>query len=109
MKRRQHILILITHGNVSWQREKIKHLKIKRYFTKIIITDKNKVDGFKFLRNSKKEILIVNDNARENRAALKLLPHAQALLIKGIHSNNIKHNYKEYSLKQIAKILINKY
>jgi FMN phosphatase YigB (HAD superfamily) len=109
LKRHKHILILISHGNISWQREKIKHLKLKKYFTRIIITNKNKVDSFKFLRNSREEILIVNDNAQENRAALKLLPNVRALLIKGIHSNNIKHNYKEYSFKQAAKLLINKY
>jgi FMN phosphatase YigB (HAD superfamily) len=109
LKCQKNTLILITHGNISWQREKIKHLKLKKYFTKIIITNKNKVDSFKFLRNSKEEILIINDNARENQAILKFLSNAQALLIKGIHSNNIKHNYKEHSFKQAAKILINKY
>ena len=109
LKRRKHVLILISHGNVSWQREKINNLKIKKYFTKIVITDKNKIDSFKFLRNSKEEILIVNDNARENLAASKLLPKAKIFLIKGIHSNNIEHNYKEYSLNQATRALIDKY
>lgn len=109
LKSNGHFLILISHGNVVWQNRKIKNLKIKKYFRKIIVTNENKADSFKFLKNKKEEILIVNDNARENEEILKFLPKAQAVLIKGIHSNNIKHSYKQYSFRQAAKMLINKY
>jgi hypothetical protein len=101
-------IILVTHGDKKWQKEKIKNLKIKKYFDKIIITDKNKSSRLKFLTKKKDKIIIINDNARENEYLLKLLPCSQAILIKGIHSENIKSK-KVYNLKQAVKILLNKY
>ena len=102
-------LILLSHGDKKWQRLKIKELPIKKYFDKVIITDKSKIKAINFLKRKSDDIVIVNDNARENREMINFLRRGRAILIKSIHSQEIKHNHKIYSFKQATKIIMNKF
>ncbi len=58
-------LILLTKGDLKFQKLKIKKSKLGKYFKKIIITNENKV---KTLRktNFKNPIYFINDNEKEN-------------------------------------------
>lgn len=109
LRRKNNCLILLSHGEKKWQKLKIENLLIKRYFDKVIITDKRKTEAINFLKNKKDEILVINDNSRENKEMMDFLGRGKAILIRGIHSNDIKHNHKVYSLKQATKVIMNKF
>ena len=109
LRKKRNYLILLSHGEKKWQKLKMENLLIKRYFDKVIITDKRKTEVIESLKRKKDDILIINDNSRENEEMLKFLGRGQAILIRGIHSNDIKHNHKTYSLKQVTKIIMNKF
>ena len=109
LRQRNNYLLLLSHGDRNWQRLKIKGLHIRKYFDRIIITDKKKTAALKFLKNKKNDILIINDNALENKEMIEFLGRGRAILIRGIHSNDIKHNHKSYSLKQATNIIMNKF
>ena len=109
LHREKNYLLLLSHGDCKWQQLKIKGLHIRKYFDRIIITDKKKIAALKFLKNKRDNILIINDNALENKEMIEFLGQGQTILIKGIHSNDIKHNHKAYSLKQATKIIKSKF
>ncbi|NCF74894.1 MAG: HAD hydrolase-like protein [Xanthomonadaceae bacterium] len=104
-------LILISFGNLDWQKLKIDNLKIKKYFDKIILEDsaKGKNDFLKSLKNSQEKILIINDNAKETFAMAKLLgKNCKFKIIQGPYSYNIKHKEKIYNdFENFAKEEIN--
>ena len=58
-------MILATRGELKWQERKIKNLRIMKYFSKIVITDKDKGQAMKFINKTKEEKIIINDNAKE--------------------------------------------
>ncbi|MBI4812068.1 HAD family hydrolase [Candidatus Falkowbacteria bacterium] len=90
---KKNFLILLTLGDKSWQARKMKNLKIKKYFDKIILVDKHKTGALKFLKNKKDKILVVNDKAKETKEILKMI-NAKTFLIKGPYSKNIKHKFE---------------
>ena len=100
-------LILATRGDLAWQRKKVNNLRIKKYFSKIIITNKDKGWELKFLNKIKEDKIIINDNAREAFSMKRAISKAQIYLTKGPYSHNIKHSQPVYSLSQLIAILIN--
>lgn len=105
---RNNDLVLLTHGDLSWQRLKLKHMSIKKFFNKIIITDKDKIKKLRFLKNINEKIVVINDNVKENLLIKKYLPQAEIFLIHGPHAKNIKHKERVYKLKDVLKIYENK-
>jgi len=106
LKKRKNELILLTFGDIRWQKAKVNGLSIKKYFNRIIITDKNKDFVLKFLKKSQDRALIINDNARENIAIKKALnDKAELILVKSPHSRNVRHNMKEYHFNELLRIL----
>ena len=106
LKEKGQELILVTFGDLVWQKMKVKNLHIRKYFKRIIITDKDKVGTMEFLKNVKEKILIINDNARECVKFQEMLgKKVKIYLIKGPYSKNIKHNMKEYSLRELFGVL----
>ena len=102
-------LILLSFGDNVLQSQKIKSLSIKKYFKKIIITDKGKEYVVDFLKKSKKAHIIINDNLKESLALKKELSltgsKARIILVKGPYSKNASKNKKVYALKDINKAL----
>ncbi|MFH0891386.1 MAG: HAD hydrolase-like protein [Candidatus Falkowbacteria bacterium] len=106
LKKRKNKLILLTFGDNRWQKAKVNGLSIKQHFNRIIITDKNKGSVLKFLKKSRGQALIINDNARENIAIKKALGDSvRTILVKSPHSKNIRHNMKEFSFNELLRIL----
>lgn len=101
LKKEKNYLILLTHGDLTWQKLKVKSLPIKKYFNKIIITDKDKADVLNFLKEEEKKIVFINDNAKENINIRKKLPNIKTLLIRGPHADNVEHKQKIHKLKHI--------
>ncbi|MEA2088598.1 MAG: HAD hydrolase-like protein [Patescibacteria group bacterium] len=92
-------LILISFGNIDWQKLKIDNLKIKEYFDEIILEDKNKEksDFLKSLKDSEEKILIINDNAKESFDMAELLgDNCEFKIIQGPYSDNVEHKEKVY-------------
>ena len=78
---------------------KINNLKIKKYFSKIIITDKEKVHSLEYLKKDDRVKFLINDNARESLLIQKEIPNTKLILIKGPYSRNVKHDTRVHSLK----------
>jgi len=108
LAQKKNKLFLVSYGDKEWQKLKIEKLKIKKYFSKIITTDKNKEQLFDFLKNNKNDIIIINDNARESIAMQKTLKNSQLFLIKGPYSENVKHNLKTYHIGELIQLIDNK-
>jgi FMN phosphatase YigB (HAD superfamily) len=106
LRKNKHKLILLSFGDLVWQKEKIKNLSIRRFFDRIFITDKIKSKALDFLKNSSTPIFIVNDNARECLEIKRVMPRAEIILIQGPYSYNIKHNFKVHRLANIFNYLI---
>lgn len=105
LSKNRNKLILVSFGNANWQKQKIKNLQIKKYFSKIIITDKNKGQALDIFIKEREPIVIINDNARESFAIERAVGRGELLLVKGPYSRNIRHNRKVYTLRQISKLL----
>ena len=89
-------LILLTFGDKKWQEIKANNLSVSRYFNKIIFEEKAKAGGeyLKSLKNAGAEVLIVNDNAEETKAIVKIIGRkTRVFLINGPYAENIKHHW----------------
>lgn len=77
--------ILLTFGNLNFQKEKVTALKLSNIFDEIIITDKNKINFlWEFYQsNQDKEIIFINDtyNKRfnENQEISKKIPEIKIM------------------------------
>ncbi len=102
-------LILLSFGDNVLQSQKIRSSSIKKYFKKIIITDKGKERVVDFLKKSKDVHIIINDKPKESLALKKELSlvgaKARIILVKGPYSKGATVNKKFYALKDIAKAL----
>jgi FMN phosphatase YigB (HAD superfamily) len=105
LAKNNHKLILLTYGDPAWQKAKIKNLKIKNLFQRIIITNQAKDNKICFSRRHNEKIIFVNDNVKELLAAKKKWPSIGCILIKGPYSNNAGYNFNRYQPKDIVKII----
>lgn len=103
--KQNHKLVLLTYGDYAWQRLKAKHLTIRKYFYKIIVTDKDKVLALNELYKIDKNIIFINDNAEEMIKINSKYPDIKLYLVEGPFSNNVQHNYPLHSLSDINIIL----
>ena len=108
LKEEGNCLVLLTHGDLAWQKLKLKNLPIKKFFYRIIVTDKEKINELHFLKNAKEKIIIINDNAKENLLIKKYLPQAEIILIHGPHAKNIEYGEKTFKLNDILRLYDNK-
>lgn len=107
LKRDKHELILLSFGDKTYQKNKISKLKIKKYFSRIIVTSLCKSTSLDFLKKRNHKVVIVNDNARETRDLVRELStkhlRPQVLLVRGGYNTNIKNKFKIIKLDQIKK------
>ena len=87
-------LVLMTYGDLNWHKLKINSLpEIKKYFDKVILTDKDKSehDFLRSLADKGEKIIIINDKAAESLRMKEVLGDCcEVCLIKGPYSGNIK-------------------
>lgn len=102
--KRGHKLVLLSIGYKEWQYKKIRGLKIKKYFNKIVILEKEKHKNLEFLKNNKDKILIINDNADELSDMKRAIGKCEVCLIHGPYSNNIKHKFNAYNIKDCLNL-----
>jgi FMN phosphatase YigB (HAD superfamily) len=98
-KKRGDKTILMSVGDLKWQAKKINGLKIKKYFSRVIIVERKKCRNLEFLKKENEKILIINDNAGETIDMEKAIGKCEVCLIHGPYSNNVKHNLKVYKLQ----------
>ncbi|MCK5211291.1 HAD hydrolase-like protein [Candidatus Parcubacteria bacterium] len=99
----KHTLMLVSFGDMVWQKSKIENLKIKKFFAKVIITDSNKSTALMFLQNSTEEIVIINDNAKETFLLQESIPRAKVYVTDGPYAHNVGHQEPVYTLAQLVK------
>lgn len=107
LRKKEHKLILLSFGDKTFQKDKISKLKIKQYFSRIIVTNLCKSTSLDFLKPDNNKIVIVNDNARETKKLVKELGtrhlQPQVFLVKGDYNYNIKNKFPIIQLNQIQK------
>jgi FMN phosphatase YigB (HAD superfamily) len=104
LRKNGNIMILATFGDKKWQAEKVKKLKIKKNFDRVVFEDKNKNKSslLKKLKKSPEKILIINDNAKETKEMTIILgERAEVFLVKGPYTKNIKHNWPIHALNEL--------
>ncbi|MFH0856455.1 MAG: HAD hydrolase-like protein [bacterium] len=106
MKNAGHKLVLLTYGDVKWQKQKVENLKIKKYFDEIIYTDKKKSKTEELrdflIKNAIHKFLIVNDNAKECLEIKEVFEECEIFLVKGRYSENAEHDFE---IRELVKIL----
>ena len=128
LKLKGYLIILLTYGNKNFQKQKINSCStIVSLFDEIIYAQSSKLNYLKeFLKYS--HLVIINDNAKELITMANKLEKNQydivdiknislcglayqsskncyIFLKKGHYNQNIKHNMKPYSLKEMQKII----
>lgn len=81
-KSRKTTIVLLTLGNVAWQKEKIKGLKIKKYFDKFIFTARHKKYLKLNLADTPQSWVFINDNPREIKELMPLFSKSIFLRLK---------------------------
>lgn len=103
-KKRGDKIILMSVGHSKWQAKKIKGLKIKKYFDRVVILEKEKYKNLEFLKKEEDKILIINDNAGETMDMKKVIGKCEVCLIHGPYSKNASHNFNTYNIKDCLKM-----
>ncbi len=98
-------LMLVSFGDMVWQKSKIENLKIKKFFTRVIITDSNKSTALTFLKNSTEKIAIINDNAKETFLLQESIPNAKIYIVDGPYARNVNHQEPVYTMAKLLKKL----
>lgn len=89
LKNDGHRLILISLGNVDWQKAKIYGSDLEKFFDKVIFTDGPKELALKEADLIKgEEVIIVNDNFNESVEMMKYIENCKLFLIQGPYSEN---------------------
>jgi len=108
-------LVLLTRGNTEWQKMKVNNLllgdqKFVDFFAEVIYTEVLKCEHEDVVKYVGQKVVIINDNARENRDLLALFGDGvTAYLVQSEHSDNIKHQYKIWpDLESIRQDIIKK-
>ncbi len=76
-------LELLTLGNEKWQRAKIEHSGLPRYFDKVEATEKKKAGVMSGLAEPGEKVMIVNDNGFEIREMMAEAPGHEYVLMRG--------------------------
>ncbi|MFA6190450.1 MAG: HAD hydrolase-like protein [Candidatus Staskawiczbacteria bacterium] len=94
LKEKGYKMVLMTFGDLQMQKPKVDNSRIKKYFEKIIYSEKDKSENefLKELANSNEDVLIINDHAEQSLAMQKVIgPKAKIFLVKGPYAENTDH------------------
>jgi phosphoglycolate phosphatase-like HAD superfamily hydrolase len=113
LKKNGFRLILVTHGDKSFQMKKIKHSGIQKYFTKTIVSDRLKAITLKPLVKNYDEVFFISDHAGELKQVKTELP--QLLPVMKLVDYSSRSQVRGFgipafrSLKKIENYIINYY
>ena len=101
-------LILLSFGEINFQRTKIKNSGVSSFFSRVIVTQKNKIKEVKPIceKYSEEKIFFIDDKAEQIDEIKKTLP--QIILMKmertrGGHIN-IKSELADYVVKDLDEV-----
>lgn len=102
IKKEGDYFLLVSFGETEFQKRKIENLRrIKHFFDKIIVTDKQKERALKFLREYiNSPVIIVNDKVRESQRIQQMLGTGDVFLITGPYSEK-RDGYKLHRLEDL--------
>lgn len=101
-------IILATHGEPDWQKQKVSCLKIsgqpiEQFFDEIIFEGGKKVDNTQLLKFKGQPLRLVNDNARESLELIDVLGgQAELFLLAGPYAHNVEHKFRVYSRPELV-------
>lgn len=111
IKKRHWKLILLSFGNGSFQKLKIKKSRLKKYFDRVYITDEGKKYIFRQILkdfNNEKNIFFINDQPKESEEVKKNTAKITVLIRKNPNLKYSKKIQKKYlifnNLKEMSKI-----
>jgi len=99
--------ILLTYGDLNYQRKKVMSLGFDKIFDRVILTDKNKVEFLKdfYEKNNNKKIYFINDNYNkrfsENKEIKEKIPKINIFEVDNYISE------KEKTINNIFKKILN--
>ncbi len=95
-----HGLVLISLGNIGFQKAKVRGSGLEKFFEKMIFANDSKGSVLRKMTDREEEVIIVNDNARESLEMMKFFNNPKLFLVRGPYSQNDK-NFKSHSLEEI--------
>lgn len=105
-------LILLSYGQLRFQREKIKKSKIEKYFDEVLITKEiNKTFPIKKFLNNKEKTILVEDNPTALSEIKKTFPGVITIRINrgegkyAVEPDNPQIDFSIKNLKELGKIL----
>lgn len=102
LKKKDFTVILLSFGDLVWQKDKIRNTGIRKMFDKVIITDKDKRLAVQDYKKAREIIYIINDKYEECRALRGELAQSRVFLVKSPYSGN-SGEFVEYNLKTIIQ------
>ena len=103
LKKDNHKLILISWGNVAWQKDKVYGSGLEKFFEKALFTDSSKKEVLENIGiREGEEIIIVNDNVRESLEMMKYIDNCKLFLVQGPYSRN-DQNIMSHQLEEILR------
>jgi len=99
-------MVLLTRGNIEWQKAKVNKIGIKNKFEQIIVTDRNKSEELGFLDDNSEEVIILNDKPHETIAMAEMIKKkVKYYIIKSKHSNMLPPDERVYELREVINEL----
>jgi phosphoglycolate phosphatase-like HAD superfamily hydrolase len=96
-----HRLILVSWGNIEWQKDKVYGFGLEKFFEKTLFTDSSKKEVLESIGIKEgEEIIIVNDNVNESLEMMKCIENCKLFLIQGPYSEN-GHHIVSHQLNEI--------
>ena len=83
LKNNGHRLVLFTHGNIDWQKKKVKQLGLEIMFEKLLFTNEEKEKMVTELELLKKPVVMINDNGKEMDEFQKVFPDFIMVAVRG--------------------------
>ncbi|MFA6919094.1 MAG: hypothetical protein WC244_03220 [Patescibacteria group bacterium] len=88
-KNDNHKLILISWGNMAWQKDKVYGSGMEKFFEKTLFTDSSKKEVLESIDIREGEtVIIINDNVRESLEMMKYIDNCKLFLVQGPYSEN---------------------
>lgn len=105
-------LILLSFGEINFQRTKIENSKIAPIFSEVIITTKDKVESLMLIRkkHSNDKIFFIDDKAEQIDKVKNILPQIVTIKMERLQGEHVKiksrlTNYTVKNLDEARKII----
>ncbi len=99
-------LYLVSYGHTGFQGKKIANCGLKKYFKKIIITDKMKGEAIKGLVSQKEKFVFIDDRVDQIEAVKRKLPGSITFLMKRKEGRffDQKNKFVDYEIKNLNEL-----